>query len=77
MEPRILTAVSNEHKVRKHERVLVTGGAGESNLQWCIADLCDQEAVRAAVKEFRPHAIFHLAAESHVDYLRALDLSSG
>jgi dTDP-glucose 4,6-dehydratase len=39
----------------------------QNNLHWCIADLCDQEAVRAAVKEFRPNAVFHLAAESHVD----------
>ncbi|MFA5521198.1 MAG: dTDP-glucose 4,6-dehydratase [Castellaniella sp.] len=34
-------------------------------------DLCDSAAVRDAVHEFRPTAILHLAAESHVD--RSLD----
>jgi dTDP-glucose 4,6-dehydratase len=31
------------------------------------ADICDREAVRAAFAEFRPQAVMHLAAESHVD----------
>lgn len=34
-------------------------------------DICDKEAVRAAIGEFRPDAIMHLAAESHVD--RSID----
>ncbi len=34
-------------------------------------DLCDAERVRQVVCEFAPHAIFHLAAESHVD--RSID----
>ena len=38
-----------------------------ANLRWCIADLCDLEAVRSVVAEFQPHAVIHLAAESHVD----------
>ena len=40
------------------------GGAGFSFLQ---ADVCDAAAMRAAVEAFRPDAVAHLAAESHVD----------
>ncbi|MEZ5708005.1 MAG: dTDP-glucose 4,6-dehydratase [Blastomonas sp.] len=35
------------------------------------ADICDGAAVAAAIAEFRPNAIMHLAAESHVD--RSID----
>lgn len=35
------------------------------------ADICDREAVRAAITDFRPEIITHLAAESHVD--RSID----
>lgn len=34
-------------------------------------DICDAEAVRAAITEFKPDVITHLAAESHVD--RSID----
>ncbi|GGB37123.1 dTDP-glucose 4,6-dehydratase [Sphingomonas metalli] len=34
-------------------------------------DICDAAAVRAAIEEFRPQIITHLAAESHVD--RSID----
>lgn len=34
-------------------------------------DICDKHAVREAIREFRPAAIMHLAAESHVD--RSID----
>ena len=34
-------------------------------------DICDAEAVRAAITDFRPQVIAHLAAESHVD--RSID----
>ncbi len=37
----------------------------------CHADICDQSAMDAAFASFKPHAIFHLAAESHVD--RSID----
>ena len=39
----------------------------ETNLHWNIADLCDLEAVRSTIAKFQPHAVMHLAAESHVD----------
>ncbi len=35
------------------------------------ADICDGEAVRATIEDFRPEVIAHLAAESHVD--RSID----
>ena len=35
------------------------------------ADICDGAAVRTLIREFRPDAIMHLAAESHVD--RSID----
>ncbi|MDP3339497.1 dTDP-glucose 4,6-dehydratase [Frigidibacter sp.] len=35
------------------------------------ADICDADAVAAALADFRPHVIAHLAAESHVD--RSID----
>ncbi len=31
------------------------------------ADICDAEAVAAALKEYQPRAVVHFAAESHVD----------
>ncbi|WP_238307109.1 GDP-mannose 4,6-dehydratase, partial [Methylobacterium gregans] len=31
------------------------------------ADICDADAVQAAFADFRPQAVMHLAAESHVD----------
>lgn len=36
-------------------------------LQWKIADLKNSSELRSALLSFRPHAIIHLAAESHVD----------
>jgi dTDP-glucose 4,6-dehydratase len=36
-----------------------------------VCDICDGEAVAAAFREFRPDAVMHLAAESHVD--RSID----
>ncbi|MEY2942688.1 MAG: dTDP-glucose 4,6-dehydratase [Pseudomonadota bacterium] len=43
---------------------LVEGAAGHRFLQ---ADICDRGAMDAAIAEFRPARIMHLAAESHVD----------
>ncbi|MBR2488327.1 MAG: GDP-mannose 4,6-dehydratase, partial [Kiritimatiellae bacterium] len=36
-----------------------------------VKDICDERAMAAAFREFRPDTVFHLAAESHVD--RSID----
>ncbi|MBQ7190420.1 MAG: dTDP-glucose 4,6-dehydratase, partial [Kiritimatiellae bacterium] len=41
------------------------------NHSFLKADICDMDAMSKAFEEFRPDAIFHLAAESHVD--RSID----
>lgn len=45
--------------------------AGSDRYRFVRGDICDAEAVRAAIAGFRPHIITHLAAESHVD--RSID----
>jgi dTDP-glucose 4,6-dehydratase len=41
--------------------------ADDPNHRLIEADICDAEAVQAAFAAFRPEAVMHLAAESHVD----------
>lgn len=41
------------------------------NYQFKQIDICDTEQITAAINAFQPHAIMHLAAESHVD--RSID----
>lgn len=45
--------------------------ANSDRYRFVQGDICDAEAVRAAIAGFRPHIITHLAAESHVD--RSID----
>lgn len=45
--------------------------AAKANYAFSRVDICDAEAVQAAISTFRPDAIVHLAAESHVD--RSID----
>lgn len=45
--------------------------SGSKLYRFLQADICDRDAVRAAFLEFKPTAILHLAAESHVD--RSID----
>lgn len=42
-----------------------------SNYEFKQIDICDIEQITAAIDAFQPHAIMHLAAESHVD--RSID----
>ena len=42
-----------------------------SNYSFVQADICDREKMASLFAEFQPHAIMHLAAESHVD--RSID----
>src|SRR5215470_2768437 len=41
--------------------------ASEPNYHFLRADICDRQTLQAAFLNFRPHAVMHLAAESHVD----------
>ncbi len=45
--------------------------AGDSRFGFLKADICDGQAMHRAMAEFRPEAVMHLAAESHVD--RSID----
>ena len=40
---------------------------GSSHYRFVQGDICDERAVEAAIREARPDAIVHFAAESHVD----------
>lgn len=51
------------HTVRQFE--------GSNRYQFMRADICDSHALRQAFDAFRPDAVMHLAAESHVD--RSID----
>lgn len=44
------------------------------NHRFLRADICDRQAVAAALNDFQPDRIYHLAAESHVD--RSIDGSA-
>lgn len=41
--------------------------AGKQNYHFMRADICDAGAMEQAFANFQPDAVFHLAAESHVD----------
>lgn len=49
----------------------VAAVADDPRYTFLKADICDAEAIRAAIADFRPDVITHLAAESHVD--RSID----
>jgi len=43
----------------------------DPNYLFLKANICDAKGMSAAITEFKPHAVMHLAAESHVD--RSID----
>jgi dTDP-glucose 4,6-dehydratase len=45
--------------------------AAEPNHTFIRADIGDRAAIAAAFRDYRPHAVYHLVAESHVD--RSID----
>lgn len=47
---------------------------GAANYRFVRADICDRRAAVAALDDFQPDRIYHLAAESHVD--RSIDGSA-
>lgn len=49
----------------------LTGVAGSPRYRFYQVDICDASALEAVFAEFKPTAVMHLAAESHVD--RSID----
>ncbi len=69
---------NSEHEVLNFDKLTYAGTlstvetvAQSNRYRFVQGDICDGEAVRAAIAEFRPEIITHLAAESHVD--RSID----
>ena len=70
--------LNTEHEVLNFDKLTyagnlesLTGIATDTRYEFVQADICDQQAVSEVLKRFEPHAIMHLAAESHVD--RSID----
>jgi len=69
---------NTEHEVLNFDKLTYAGTlstvecvANSNRYRFVRGDICDANAVRAAIAEFRPQVITHLAAESHVD--RSID----
>ncbi len=69
---------NTEHEVLNFDKLTYAGNleslsciATDTRYEFVQADICDQARVRAVLERFEPHAIMHLAAESHVD--RSID----
>ncbi|MEE1889418.1 dTDP-glucose 4,6-dehydratase [Pseudomonas carassii] len=71
--------ISNtEHEVLNLDKLTYAGNleslssiAGNDRYEFVQADITDQATVSAVLTRFKPHAVMHLAAESHVD--RSID----
>lgn len=68
----------SEHEVLNFDKLTYAGSlttvarvARSNRYRFVQGDICDPQAVRAALAEFRPQIVTHLAAESHVD--RSID----
>lgn len=68
----------SEHEVLNFDKLTYAGTlttvervATSNRYRFVEGDICDAEAVRAAIAEFKPDVVTHLAAESHVD--RSID----
>jgi dTDP-glucose 4,6-dehydratase len=69
---------NTEHEVLNLDKLTYAGdlrslsaAAASNRYGFAEADICDAGAVRAALADFRPEIVTHLAAESHVD--RSID----
>lgn len=67
-------AVAQGHDVMVIDKLTYAGNLsslrdieGSNHFAFRRADICDDEAIAAILNEFKPDAVFHLAAESHVD----------
>ena len=69
---------NTEHEVLNFDKLTYAGTlstvervASSNRYRFVQGDICDPQAVRAAIAEFQPEIVTHLAAESHVD--RSID----
>jgi len=69
---------NTDHEVLNFDKLTYAGTlstvervAGSNRYRFVQGDICDADAVHAAIADFRPDIITHLAAESHVD--RSID----
>jgi len=69
---------NTDHEVLNFDKLTYAGSlstvervAQSNRYRFVQGDICDAGAVRAAIAEFRPEVVTHLAAESHVD--RSID----
>ncbi|OWK27825.1 dTDP-glucose 4,6-dehydratase [Sphingomonas dokdonensis] len=69
---------NTEYEVLNFDKLTYAGAlstvervAQSNRYRFVQGDICDADAVRAAIAEFQPDVITHLAAESHVD--RSID----
>ena len=69
---------NTDHEVLNYDKLTYAGNleslqsiATNTRYEFVQADIVDQAAVSAVLARFEPHAIMHLAAESHVD--RSID----
>ncbi len=71
-------ALQQGHKVLNIDKLTYAGNQdslgnikGDPGYQFIQGDICDPDAIKLAFDRFRPNAVIHLAAESHVD--RSID----
>jgi len=69
---------NTDHEILNFDKLTYAGTlstvervAQSDRYRFVRGDICDADAVRAAIAEFRPDVVTHLAAESHVD--RSID----
>jgi len=69
---------NTDHEVLNFDKLTYAGSlstveevASSNRYRFVQGDICDADAVAAAIAEFRPEIVTHLAAESHVD--RSID----
>ena len=67
-------AISQGHDVMVIDKLTYAGNRsslrdieGDQSFVFLQADICDSEAIAAALQAFEPDVVFNLAAESHVD----------
>ncbi len=67
-----------EHQVYNVDKLTYAGNleslsnvSDHHRYQFSQADICDRQAISRLYKQYRPHIVMHLAAESHVD--RSID----